>query len=81
MATGLRVDRRELLVTSVTEARPEAREASPSDSIWPLIAAICTCSMLLASIFTPWAVVWGMIPVAAALAAWFWPKGSPEEEA
>ncbi|RKK05520.1 cytochrome c oxidase subunit I [Pseudoroseomonas wenyumeiae] len=81
VATGLRVDRRELLVTSVTEARPEAREASPSDSIWPLIAAICTCSMLLASIFTPWAVVWGMIPVAAALTAWFWPKGSPEEEA
>jgi cytochrome c oxidase subunit 1 len=81
VATGLRVDRRELLITSVTEAKPEARESSPTDSIWPLVAAICTCSMLLASIFTPWAVVWGMIPVSAALVAWFWPKGSPEEEA
>ncbi|MBC9177481.1 cytochrome c oxidase subunit I [Pseudoroseomonas ludipueritiae] len=81
VATGLRVDRRELLVTSITEAKPEARESSPTDSIWPLLAAICTCSMLLGSIFTPWAVVWGMIPVSAALVAWFWPKGSPEEEA
>jgi cytochrome c oxidase subunit I len=81
VATGLRVDRRELLVTSVTEAKPEARESSPTDSIWPLVAAICTCSMLLASIFTPWAVVWGMIPVTIGLIGWFWPKGSPEEEA
>lgn len=81
VATGLRVDRRELLVTSITEAKPEARESSPTDSIWPLVAAIFTCSMLLASIFTPWAVVWGMIPVAIGLIGWFWPKGSPEEEA
>ena len=29
VATGLRVDRRELLVTSVAEARPEVRETSP----------------------------------------------------
>ena len=27
-----------------------------------------------ASIFTPWAVVIGILPVGAACAAWFWPK-------
>jgi cytochrome c oxidase subunit 1 len=30
--------------------------------------------MFVGSIFTPWAVVWGTIPVAIALIAWFWPK-------
>jgi cytochrome c oxidase subunit 1 len=26
-------------------------------------------------------VVWGSIPVAVALIGWFWPKGTPEDEA
>jgi cytochrome c oxidase subunit I len=81
VASGLRTDRRELIVTSVAEAEPEARETSPGDSIWPLIAAIVTSLMLIASIFTPWAVVWGSIPIGLALIGWFWPKASPEDEA
>ncbi|MFL5285527.1 MAG: cytochrome c oxidase subunit I, partial [Rhodopila sp.] len=64
VATGCRVDRREVVVTSVAEARPEARESSPANSIWPLWAALATALMLISSIFTPWAVVWGAIPVA-----------------
>jgi cytochrome c oxidase subunit 1 len=80
VAGGLRTDRRELLVTSVTEARPEAREASPRNSIWPFWAAIATTVALIGSIFTPWAVVWGSIPVAVTLIGWFWPKGTPEDE-
>jgi heme/copper-type cytochrome/quinol oxidase subunit 1 len=80
VATGLRVDRRELLVSSVVEAIPEARESSAGDSIWPLWAALATTATLIWSIFTPWAVVWGSIPVAIALIGWFWPKGVPEDE-
>jgi hypothetical protein len=80
VASGLRVDRRELLVSSVVEAIPEARESSSGDSIWPLWAAIATTATLIWSIFTPWAVVWGSIPVAIALIGWFWPKGTPEDE-
>lgn len=80
VAAGLRVDRRELLVTSVIAAIPEARESSPPRSIWPLWAAVATSLVLIWSIFTPWAVVWGSIPVAIALTAWFWPNGAPEEE-
>jgi cytochrome c oxidase subunit 1 len=30
--------------------------------------------LFIGSIFTPWAVVWAALPVAAALTAWFWPK-------
>jgi cytochrome c oxidase subunit I+III len=80
VATGLRTDRRELVVTTLTTATPEAREASPRNSIWPLWTAIATSVMLIWSIFTPWAVVWGSIPVAVALIGWFWPKGTPEDE-
>jgi cytochrome c oxidase subunit 1 len=81
VADGLRVDRRELLVTSVAVAEPEAREASPRNSIWPLWAAIATTVMLISSIFTAWAVVWGSIPIAITLIGWFWPKRVPEDEA
>ena len=34
--------------------------------------------MFIGSIFTPWAVVWGSIPVAIAVTIWFWPKSPPD---
>jgi cytochrome c oxidase subunit 1 len=79
VGAGLRVDRRELLVTSLAAAKPEAREASPRNSIWPFWAAIATTVMLIWSIFSPWAVVWGSIPLAITLIGWFWPKSVPED--
>jgi cytochrome c oxidase subunit 1 len=79
-AAGLRTDRRELLVTSVTEALPETRESSPRDSVWPFWSAVATSIMLIWSIFSPWAVIWGSIPIAIALVGWFWPKGTAEDE-
>jgi hypothetical protein len=69
------------VVTSVSEAKPESREASPQPSIWPLIAALATTGLFIGSIFTPWAIVYGTPPLAIALAIWFWPKGTPEDEA
>jgi cytochrome c oxidase subunit 1 len=80
VAGGLRVDRRELVVTSLATAEPQARETSPRNSIWPFWAAIATTVMLVWSIFSPWAVVWGSIPVAVTLVGWFWPKSVPEDE-
>ena len=80
VGAGLRVDRRELLVTSIAAAKPEAREASPRNSIWPFWTAIATAVMLIWSIFSPWAVVWGAIPIVITLIGWFWPKGVPEDE-
>jgi cytochrome c oxidase subunit 1 len=80
VACGLRVDRRELLITSVVSAQPQAREASPRNSIWPFFAALASTLMLIASIFTPWAMVWGSVPVLITLIGWFWPKGDPEDE-
>jgi cytochrome c oxidase subunit I+III len=80
VASGLSIERRELVVTTLTKAIPQARESSPANSIWPLFAAIATSVMLIWSIFSPWAVVWGSIPIAITLIGWFWPKGTPEDD-
>ncbi|TMJ13992.1 MAG: cytochrome c oxidase subunit I, partial [Alphaproteobacteria bacterium] len=38
--TGLRVDQKEQLLTTVVDARPDLREPVPYPSIWPLIASL-----------------------------------------
>jgi hypothetical protein len=58
-AVGLAVDSRELVVTTVTHARPDLRESSPEPSLWPLVSALAVGATFIGSIFTPWAVVWG----------------------
>ena len=72
--TGLAVDTREILITRVIDASPDHRNVFPTPTIWPFASAVLTTVMFIGSIFTPWAVVWGTIPVVAALTAWFWPK-------
>jgi cytochrome c oxidase subunit 1 len=79
VAEGLRVDRRELILSSVVDGDPIQIETSPEPSIWPFLAAIATTVFFIGSIFTPWAVVWGTPPIAVTLIGWFWPKGSKEE--
>ena len=81
VAYGLRVGERELLVTTLIDAVPDLREPSPEPTLWPFVSAAATTVMFVCSIFTPWAVVIGAVPVAAALIGWFWPKNkyvSPE---
>jgi cytochrome c oxidase subunit I+III len=77
---GLKVKERELLLTTVLDAQPDVREVGVAPSIWPFISAIAVGGMFLGSIFTPWAVVVGAVPIGIALTAWFWPKGTPEDE-
>jgi heme/copper-type cytochrome/quinol oxidase subunit 1 len=78
---GLRVDDRELLLTTVLEAVPDVREPSAMPSPWPLIAALAVTVMFISSIFSPWAVLFGAVPATIALIAWFWPKSpTPEPE-
>jgi cytochrome c oxidase subunit I len=78
--TGLRVDDRELLLTSVMEAIPDVCDPSAMPSAWPLWAALSTTCLFISSIFTPWAIVIGAFPCAAALIGWFWPKTPPGPE-
>jgi cytochrome c oxidase subunit I+III len=78
VVSGLRVDQREVLLTTAVDAAPDVREPVPQPSIWPLISALTLSGMLIGSIFTPWAVLWGSIPVAVAVTIWFWPKSPPD---
>ncbi|MDB5856974.1 MAG: cytochrome c oxidase, subunit [Ramlibacter sp.] len=76
--SGLAADLREVLTTTVAEAKPDARAMFPDPSPWPFLAAVATTVLFIGSIFTPWAVVWGAVPVVITLVAWFWP---PQREA
>jgi cytochrome c oxidase subunit 1 len=70
---GLRADKREVLLTTVIDAMPDLRDASPAPTPWPLITAILLTIGFIGSIFTPWAVVWGAAILAPPLILWFWP--------
>jgi cytochrome c oxidase subunit 1 len=72
--TGLTSKHREVLITSVNDAQLDHRLWLPSSSIWPFLSAVAVTILFVGSIFTPWAVVWAMIPVAIATTFWFWPK-------
>jgi hypothetical protein len=74
------VDSRQLVVSTVMEGRADLREGSPDPSIWPFLAAIAVSVLFIWSIFSPWAVVWGSIPVTIAFVGWFWPKTMKEDE-
>ncbi len=71
---GLAEHTREVLVTTVQDAIPDHRLAFPQPTLWPFVSAIAVAIMFLGSIFTPWAIVWGGIPVALFATLWFWPK-------
>jgi len=74
VVVGLRTDVRDVLITYVLDAEPDHREEFPKPSLWPLLTAIATAGFFIASIFTPWAVPIGAIPVGITLTGWFWPK-------
>lgn len=71
---GLAVDQREVLVTTVLAAQPDHREVFPKPTPWPLVSALATTAFFVGSVFTPWAVVWGLPLAAVALTLWFWPR-------
>jgi cytochrome c oxidase subunit I+III len=77
--SGLRDDARTVLVTHVHDATPDHISIMPNPSIWPLLAAIATTVLFIGTVFTPWALVWGAIPVAITLIGWFWPSHQDTE--
>lgn len=78
--TGLATKTPETLVTTLLDAVPDHRLAFPTATLWPLITAMAVILLFIGSIFTPWAVVWGAIPVAIAVTAWFCPTRKDTEE-
>jgi cytochrome c oxidase subunit I+III len=72
--TGLPTRFRASLVTSLPDARPDHITTDPSPTIWPLWTALSVTVLFVGSIFTPWALVWGAVPVTIAIIGWFWPS-------
>jgi cytochrome c oxidase subunit I len=78
---GLRSDCRDVLVTRIMDAEPDHRKDFPGPTIWPFLAAFATSVTYIASIFTPWAIVYGAVPITITLIAWAWPReGKPPRE-
>jgi cytochrome c oxidase subunit 1 len=78
--TGLSSRSREVVSTSVLDAQPDHRYLSPRPTIWPFVAAVATTAWFIWSIFQPRGVVLGLIPVAIAVTAWFWPNPDERRE-
>jgi cytochrome c oxidase subunit 1 len=68
--TGMRMDRRELLVTTLFDARPVYRHHDSEPSFWPFVLALSMGIVFIGSIFTPYAVLWGLGVAAVAMVGW-----------
>ncbi|HVY83292.1 MAG TPA: cbb3-type cytochrome c oxidase subunit I, partial [Steroidobacteraceae bacterium] len=76
---GLPTEIRSLLVTRMHDGAPDHVAPDPEPTIWPFWTAIAVTVLFIGSIFTPWALVWGAIPVTITLIGWFWPKARETE--
>jgi cytochrome c oxidase subunit 1 len=70
--TGLRSDRKEVLLTTTFDARPDSRHASPDGSVWPLYVALCMGLVFIGSIFSPYFVLGGLAVSMIGLFGWGW---------
>jgi cytochrome c oxidase subunit 1 len=70
--TGLRTDRREVLVTTTFDAQPASRHSHPRASIWPFLMAVCMAETWIGSMYTPWAVLIGLGMTLLGLLGWGW---------
>lgn len=77
--TGLRTDRREVLITTTFDAQPDARHSSPSGSIWPVYLAACMGVVFIGSIFRPYWVLVGIALALVGLFGWGWQSSRPIE--
>jgi cytochrome c oxidase subunit 1 len=72
---GVREDIPEVLVTHSLDSEPQYREEFPGPSIWPFLTSIAVSIAFIWSIFSPWGIAYGAIPVVVTLIGWLWPRG------
>src|SRR5438046_1318084 len=70
--TGLRADRREVLVTTTFDAQPDHRHHHPRASIWPFVMSLAMGVVWIGSIFSPWAVLGGFGLTLLVMLGWGW---------
>jgi cytochrome c oxidase subunit I len=70
--TGLSTRKREILCSTIVDAIPEHKYELPGDSMMPFMLFLAVTTLLVGSIWHPYMVPIGAIPVAIVFAAWFW---------
>ena len=78
--SGLVVEAKEGLVTTVLDAVPDVRYGYPNASLWTFVAAVMVIGWLVWSVYSVQGAVWGMIPPAIAFIGWFWPPRKETEK-
>ena len=77
VVVGMNPRRREVLLTTVMDAEPDARYQHPGPSIAPLLAALAVGVTFIGGIFTTWAFVAGPALLFPALLRWMWTEEEP----
>jgi cytochrome c oxidase subunit 1 len=86
VVVGIRTDRREVLATTVLDARPDHRVVLPGSTIWPFLFSIVVVGSIILAIFTPWAAVVLFVLGFPVMFGWFWseswtaPSGSGQTD-
>jgi cytochrome c oxidase subunit 1 len=78
VVVGLSKRKREVLNTTIIDARPEHRYELAIDSIWPLLLAIVVGGTMTWFIFSPWAIPGGALASLIILYLWFWRGNEPQ---
>jgi cytochrome c oxidase subunit I+III len=74
VVAGLRADRREVLVTTLLDARPQAVLILPNPSVWPFLLALAVALGFVGFIFMPILFVLGFILSFFMIVGWLWPR-------
>ncbi|MFL6585087.1 MAG: cytochrome c oxidase subunit I [Chthoniobacterales bacterium] len=78
VVVGLSREKREVLNTTILDARPEHKYELAGDSIWPLCLGIVVGLTMLWFIFSPWSIPGGALGSLIILYLWFWRGNEPE---
>ena len=74
VVTGMRDDRREVLVNSIMDAEPQHRYVLPTWSAWPFIAALLIGIGFVGTVFRFWWYFPTAVLAGIGFIGWFWPR-------
>jgi cytochrome c oxidase subunit 1 len=78
VVTGLSTEKREVLNTTIMDARPEHKYDLREDSIWPFVLALMVLLFFIGIIFHPYAFPAACVAAFVILALWFWRGPTPK---
>ena len=74
VAHGLSETRRETIVTTLLDARPQSVMVLPGPTPWPFVSALAATVGFIGLIFSPWFFLIGFFATFATMVMWFWPR-------